>query len=433
MRRVDEQRITELAVGILAQLAPVGPRQSLVGLRCAATVDAQLELGGGRDQVVIEGIGRHVGLAGPVAVELHPVAPAVGLSQPGGTRGGVRDDVVDELDAGHRGGMLFGVAAQHRILREVRRADALDLIQALEDARPLAPVVGEHPGVQRRGVHDDVVGPGIVAPAMVVQRADRHAVEDIAEHQVAAGRVVEVDAPGEAGVDEPDFAVLDRLPRATLAEPAEIVPDVVPDDVAALRPVARAGIESAGIGRLQVRVVDNVVLEAVVVARQRDAGVRRVVDQRVADGVADTFQVHRAVVGPDHRGDVVDVAVVHDVVARRQRRAVAAVDAHATGTGSRHVAAHDAAVATAFEVDAPAPGVAHDTAAQQDAVAAAEQHGVGVAVLDHEALEAYGPRLLELENLFDARRHHLAGGQVGRWLEVERVRRGVEIPLARRV
>ena len=98
------------------------------------------------------------------------------------------------LDAGHAGGVLdviVGVRRQFRVELQVGgEAVSLHRLQLLDDVgiamllQPSHQLPSIHP--LGGGVNDDVVLPGVVTPAVVVQPADRHGPQDVAIDERAA-------------------------------------------------------------------------------------------------------------------------------------------------------------------------------------------------------------------------------------------------------
>ena len=436
---VDEARVGKLRVLVRAELAPVLPGELLRLLGWQTGGDERLQPRLGVDAVVVDLVLRQVLLAHADVVEHHPVLALPWVpplaAEPGGASRRVVHDVADELVPGHRFGVTVGeaVALHGRVAVKVRRTGTRHRTETLVDVRPFVPARPKHAGLEGRTVDNDVVLEDAVAPAVGEHPADRHPVEHVAVHRVPAGRVVHVEAPREVWVLVLDLAVLHGLPRTTLAEAAEVVPDVVPNDIAPLRPVARAGVETTGVGGLQIGVVDDVQLDDIVVACQCQPGMRRVVDQVVAGDVADTANVDRRVVGLLEDADVMDDVVDGKVLCRRQRLAVATTQKDATTAGRVDIAAHHGALRAAVYRGAPGATVAEDALGDLAPFRVHHPHRIAVAAFQYEAPQRHVVRVLELDQVAHDRDRDVAVSNGLRRPEVDDPGLGVEIPLARAV
>ncbi len=203
----------------------------------------------------------------------------------------------------------------------------------------------------------DIVLHHVVAAPANHDAAQRHPVEDVAEDGRAAAAVVEIHAPGLVRRLIAVHPVLVR-PQPGEAEAVDVVKLVVPDDIAALGPVA-AHVERAVVGAFHAHVVDVIELDDVLVAAKENRDVGRVVYQIVRHAVADAADVHAGLIGLVEFPEVVNVVVDCLVPAGCQCLAVTARKHNAAAAGVRDVVAQHAHAASALDADAELARIAH--------------------------------------------------------------------------
>ena len=213
----------------------------------------------GHQRVAVEAAGLPVGPGARAAPHHRLLAPGVEVDVPVGP-----DDLLIQLAGGNQHGLRVGVIEdvplEHQaggVAREVR------------DVRLAGLAVDEH-----------VVDDPVVLAALEHDAAVAVAVRDVVRHRVAAGKGIEVDAPGHEHGLGAVRGIADRVAH-----------DVVGDDAAAAQlAVVLGDLDAPGVAGLQVRVQHAVVLDAVSQARvlQRDA---------VAGDVVDAVVGHEVLVG----------------------------------------------------------------------------------------------------------------------------------------
>ena len=296
------------------------------------------------DGVVIEDVCFEiaVGNADVLRLRLLWVIEDVPLDPVAAHHGSVRQDGLLRRD-GHAAHLLpLGildqpvVVLQHLRLAIFEKTPVRIVVPALERnlvrrAEPLGIRVGA--GVFREDVVVDVVFAGVVQ----VHRADLAALDDVAVDIEPAAGLVQVDAPGE---DEE---------LAVVIEADAVGAVIVADRGPAAGPAAAVG--AAGILHFQVAVANAVVFQRVQHAAIEDAAAGHVVNQVVRQDHAATAE-HQADPVPVELADVVDVAVVHDVIALVHFDLVAGIHLHAVPAEVPEVAAANRAVVAAADRDA---------------------------------------------------------------------------------
>ena len=143
----------------------------------------------------------------------------------------------------------------------------------------------------------------------------------------------------------------------------------------------------AGVVVERAAVVAHVEADHVVVAAESHGLVEGVVDQVVRAAVAHAVEPHAGAVVGDDEPVVVDVVVVRDVVAGRERLEVAALQRDAALAEVVHVAPLHAAVRAARDLHAPGRRVAEHGRKDFRPYGVIEPDGCGAGVLEHEPVK----------------------------------------------
>jgi len=157
--------------------------------------------------------------------------------------------------------------------------------------------------------------------------------QDVAADRDPAGAVVQIDRHDLGKAFHPLLGIDLAL---------DVMKVVMADGGAAGGQVA-AGVDGSGIAGFQADTGNVVELDQVVVADEVDADVRGLVNAVVGDALADAFHRYGGLIGANPPAVVMDVIVHGEVVAGRQRHAVASVEADAPLADVVNIAARNAA------------------------------------------------------------------------------------------
>ncbi len=186
----------------------------------------------------------------------------------------------------------------------------------------------------------------VILPAADMKRSVGNPIEDVSIDMRSACVVIEVDAPYTTRC-----LVLQITKIGTTAGESvsvNIVKTVVPDDVTALGPIP-SHVERTSVLSFLTYVVNLVVLDHMLVAMKQNRSVRRVMNDIVRNTVADAVDIHADQIAFTQHGKMMDVAVLHDVVRRCQRRTVSTGKHDSTSARLTDIAPHDAITRSAVD------------------------------------------------------------------------------------
>ena len=184
---------------------------------------------------------------------------------------------------------------------------------------------------------------------MITPAADEHRpvylVENISKHFRTAHAVVHVDA------------------HRAHAHTTGVVNEVVPDPVAAKRPVA-ARVDRSHVARLLGNVVDFIEFDQMFVTAEQHGTVRMVVNQVVGNAQSDAAHQNRwhVALGPPPLAR--KVAVLDEVAPGRERLPIATRQHDTSITGVEDVTSHDAVSGTSLDASTPVADVSQLAACQ---------------------------------------------------------------------